>query len=599
MINYRRYIMTIFNLLSLFGGLALFLYGMNLMGEGLEKFGGGKLERVLEKLTSTPIRGVLLGAGVTAIIQSSSATTVMVVGFVNSGIMKLRQAIGIIMGANIGTTATAWILSLSGIEGESLAVQFCKPENFTPILAVIGIIFMMFSKSDKKKNLSLILLGFTILMFGMETMSGAVSDLGDEPWFANLLTMFSNPVFGVIVGAVLTAIIQSSSASVGILQALSATGRITFGAAIPIIMGQNIGTCVTALISCIGAKKYAKRAAMVHLYFNIIGTILFLTLFYVINSFVHFGFITESIDEVKIAIVHTIFNVLTTSVLLPFSGMLEKLATWTIRDSKHEEQQTILLDERFLMTPSYAIERSMTLTTDMAYIAQEAFETALKCVDSFSDKRYKIVREDEQKTDNYEDMLGTYLVKISGRDLSFKDSQKVSLLLHAIGDLEQITDYALKIAALGEEIHTKQIVFSDKATEELAIMRSAVTEILDLTINAFASDDRRSAEKVEPLEDLIDEIRIELKTRHINRLREGKCTVELGFIFSDFIGSLEKISDCCLNIAVSIIQLSDESYDTHQYLSEEKESSEKYKERYNEYCKKYALPFSKSGLVSE
>lgn len=590
--------MGIFNLLALFGGLAMFLYGMNIMGEGLEKFGGGKFERILERLTSSPIKGVLLGAAVTGVIQSSSATTVMVVGFVNSGIMKLRQAIGIIMGANIGTTVTAWILSLSGIEGDSLAIQFCKPENFTPILAVVGIIFIMFTKSEKKKNLGVILLGFTILMFGMSTMSSAVSDLGNEPWFGNLFTMFSNPVIGVLVGAVLTAIIQSSSASVGILQALSATGRITFGAAIPIIMGQNIGTCVTALISCIGANKNAKRAAMVHLYFNIIGTILFLALFYAVNSVVEFGFITEPIDEFKIAVVHTIFNVLTTSVLLPFSAGLEKLATLTIRDTKQEEQQAIVLDERFLITPSYAIERSITLTTDMAYMAQEAFESALKCIDDFSDKHFMIVKEDEDKTDRYEDMLDTYLVKVSGRDLTSKDSQKVSLLLHTIGDLEQITDYALKIAALGEEIYRKKIVFSDKATEELAILRGAVSEILELTINAFASDDRRSAEKVEPLEDLIDELKAELKTRHINRLQAGKCTVELGFIFSDFIGSLEKISDCCLNIAVSIIQLSEENYDTHQYLSEEKESNAKYRERYNEYCKKYALPFSKSGIAS-
>lgn len=588
--------MNIFNLFALFGGLAMFLFGMNIMGDGLERFGGGKLERVLEKLTSNPIKGVLLGAAVTGVIQSSSATTVMVVGFVNSGIMKLRQAIGIIMGANIGTTVTAWILSLSGIEGESLAVQFCKPENFTPILAVLGIIFIMFAKSDKKKNIGMILLGFTILMFGMNTMSDAVSDLGDEPWFGNLFTMFTNPVFGVLTGAVLTAIIQSSSASVGILQALSATGRITFGAAIPIIMGQNIGTCVTALISCVGANKNAKRAAMVHLYFNIIGTILFLILFYALNSAIHFAFVTEPIDEFKIAVVHTIFNVMTTAVLLPFSAWLEKLATITIPDKKHEEQQTVVLDERFLITPSYAIERSMTLTTDMAYIAQEAFETALKCVDDFSDKKLKLVKEDEDKTDRYEDMLDTYLVKVSGKDLSYKDSQKVSLLLHAIGDLEQITDYALKIATLGEEINNKKIVFSEKATEELAILRAAVTEILELTITAFASDDRRSAEKVEPLEDLIDELKAELKTRHINRLRDGKCTVELGFIFSDFISSLEKISDCCLNVAVSIIQLSDDNYDTHQYLSDEKESNEKYKERYNEYCKKYALPFSKSGI---
>ncbi len=586
--------MSIFNLFTLFGGLAMFLYGMNIMGESLEKLGGGKFERILEKLTNNPIKGVLLGAMVTAVIQSSSATTVMVVGFVNSGIMRLSQAIGVIMGANIGTTVTSWILSLSGIQGDSLFINLLKPANFTPVLALIGLAMQMVSKDDKKHNIGNILLGFSVLMFGMESMSGAVKPLADVPQFTSILTMFKNPVLGVLAGAVLTAVIQSSSASVGILQALSATGQITFGAAIPIILGQNIGTCVTALISCVGANKNAKRAAMVHLYFNIIGTIVFLMVFYILNALIRFSFIDSAVNAFNIAVVHTIFNLTATLLLLPFSKGLEKLAMLTIRDDKQEEQVN-LLDERFLITPSYAVERSMTLTTDMAYIAQEAFENALKCVDSFSEKRYAMVVEDENKTDEYEDRLGTYLVKISGHDLSVKDSQKVSLLLHAIGDLEQITDYALKIAGLGKEISTKKIEFSEKAKTELDILRRAVAEILGLTINAFASGDRRSAEKVEPLEDLIDEIRVELKTRHINRLQNGKCTVELGFIFSDFIGSLEKISDCCLNIAVSLIQLSDENYETHQYLSEEKETNQKYRDRYNEYCKKYALPFSKSG----
>lgn len=586
--------MSIFNLFTLFGGLAMFLYGMNIMGESLEKLGGGRFERILEKLTNNPIKGVLLGAMVTAVIQSSSATTVMVVGFVNSGIMRLSQAIGVIMGANIGTTITSWILSLSGIQGDSLFINLLKPANFTPVLALIGLVMQMVSKDDKKHNIGNILLGFAVLMFGMESMSGAVKPLADVPQFTSILTMFKNPILGVLAGAVLTAVIQSSSASVGILQALSATGQITFGAAIPIILGQNIGTCVTALISCVGANKNAKRAAMVHLYFNIIGTIVFLTVFYILNALIRFSFIDSAVNAFNIAVVHTIFNLTATLLLLPFSKGLEKLAMLTIKDDKQEEQVN-LLDERFLITPSYAVERSMTLTTDMAYIAQEAFENSLKCVDSFSEKRYAMVVEDENKTDEYEDRLGTYLVKISGHDLSVKDSQKVSLLLHAIGDLEQITDYALKIAGLGKEISTKKIEFSEKAKTELDILRRAVTEILGLTINAFASGDRRSAEKVEPLEDLIDEIRVELKTRHINRLQNGKCTVELGFIFSDFIGSLEKISDCCLNIAVSLIQLSDENYETHQYLSEEKETNQKYRDRYNEYCKKYALPFSKSG----
>lgn len=591
--------MTIFSLLSMIGGLAMFLYGMSTMGDSLEKLGGGKLERILEKLTNKPIKGMFLGLLVTAVIQSSSATTVMVVGFVNSGIMRLSQAIGIIMGANIGTTVTSWILSLTGIQGDGFLINIVKPANFSPIFALVGIIMRMFSKDDKKQNIGSILLGFAVLMFGMETMSGVFKGASSESKLANLFTMFQNPILGVLAGTALTAIMQSSSASVGILQALSATGKITFGAAIPLILGQNIGACVPTLLSCIGANKNAKRAAMVHLYFNIIGTVVFLCVFYLLDAIIHFAFVDSMVNAFNIAIVHTIFNLSATTLLLPFNKVLEKLAMLTIKDDEEENETIPLLDERFLMTPSYAIERCMDLTSEMAGIAQKTFTEALLCMDDFTDKTLEKVRLHEDKTDKYEDILGSYLVKLSGKDVSFKDSQKVSLLLHAIGDIEQIADSALKIAILGNEIHTKKIEFSEKATSELAIMRNAVTEVLDLTINAFTTGDRRSAEKVEPLEDLIDNIRVELKTRHINRLKDGKCTVELGFIFSDFIGSLEKISDCCLNIAVSIIQLSDENYDTHQYLSEEKHYNEKYRERYNEYCKKYALPFSKSGAASE
>ncbi len=590
--------MSIFSVFSLFGGLAMFLYGMNIMGDNLEKLGGGRFESILERLTNSPIKGVFLGIIVTAVIQSSSATTVMVVGFVNSGIMKLSQAIGVIMGANIGTTVTSWILSLSGIEGEAWYIQILKPVNFTPILAVIGIAMQMFSKSDKKHNIGNILLGFAVLMFGMDTMSAAVKPLKDVPEFTNILTMFQNPLLGVLAGALLTAIIQSSSASVGILQALSATGSITFGAAIPIILGQNIGTCVTALLSCIGANKNARRAAMVHLYFNIIGTFVFLAGFYILNAIIDFAFVDSAVNAFNIAVVHTIFNLTATTILLPFNKVLEKLAILTIKDDKQEEK-VILLDERFLVTPSYAIERSKTLTNDMAYIAQESFELALKCMDNYSEKLMKMVDEDETKTDEYEDIIGSYLVKLSGKDLTFADSQKVSLLLHAIGDIEHISDYTQRIARIAEEINTKKIVFSEKATTELNIMRDAVNEVISLTVNAFVTGDRRSAEKVEPLEDLIDDMKAELKTRHIHRLQEGKCTVELGFIFTDFIGSLEKISDCCMNIALSVIQLSEDSYDKHQYMTEEKGSNEKYKERFNEYSKKYALPFSKSGLSAQ
>ena len=573
----------------------MFLYGMNVMGSGLEKLGGGKFEQILEKLTSNPIKGVVLGAAVTAVIQSSSATTVMVVGFVNSGIMKLGQAIGIIMGANIGTTVTSWILSLSGIQGDSFWIQLCKPANFTPVLALIGIVFTMAAKSDSKKNIGNILLGFAVLMFGMETMSAAVEPLKDVEAFTNILTMFQNPILGVLAGAVLTAVIQSSSASVGILQALSSTGKITFGAAIPIIMGQNIGTCVTALISCIGASKNAKRAAMVHLYFNIIGTVLFLVLFYAANAIFNFAFVNDSVTPFNIAIVHTIFNVVATAVLLPFNKLLEKLARMTIKEGA-EESTFGLLDERFLQTPSFAVEQCMTLATNMAYMVKESFTMAQECVAKYSESIDKKIIETENLADEYEDALGAYLVKLSAKSLNESDSQKVSILLHAISDFEKMTDYTADLVFTAREKRDKDVHFSDKARQEITIMVNAVGEIIDLTISAFSKDDVKLANKVEPLEDVIDRLRNDLKNRHIKRMQEGRCSVNQGFVFTDYITALEKISDHCANVATAIIELNDENYDVHHVMSNRRNNPE-YKELCVEFGKKYILPFSVSSEV--
>lgn len=587
--------MSIFEIFALFGGLAMFLYGMNVMGDGLEKLGGGKFEKILERLTSTPIKGVLLGLGVTAIIQSSSATTVMVVGFVNSGIMKLSQAIGIIMGANIGTTVTAWILSLSGIEGDSYIIQLCKPANFAPILAVIGIVFQMFTKSEKKKNIANILLGFTVLMFGMDAMSGAVSGLGKNETFTNILTLFRNPILGVLAGTVLTGIIQSSSASVGILQALSATGKITFGAAIPIIMGQNIGTCVTALLSCIGASKNAKRAAMVHLYFNIIGTIIFLILFYSLNAVFEFAFVNDTVNAFNIAVVHTIFNIVTTAILLPFNKALEKLAKMTIKEGA-EVDAFAALDERFLQTPSFAVEQSVALATEMANMVKDSFTLAQDCVAKYDEKIDKAIRDNENLADEYEDALGSYLVRLSAQNLSIADSQKVSILLHAISDFEKMTDYTNDLVFTAREKNNKDIHFSEKARQEITIMVNAVSEIIDLTINAFANNDVQTAYKVEPLEDVIDRLRTELKDRHIKRMQEGRCTINQGFVFTDYITALEKISDHCANVGAAIIELNNENYDIHIVMSRRK-SSDEYKAMCVEYSKKYALPFSASAMA--
>lgn len=587
--------MNIFSVLTLIGGLALFLYGMNVMGGGLEKLAGGKLEKIFEKLTSNPLKAVLLGMTVTAVIQSSSATTVMLVGFVNAGIMKLHQAIGVIMGANIGTTVTAWILSLSGVEGDSFLIQMLKPSSFSPVLAVIGVVFLTFSKNGKRKDIGTIFLGFAVLMFGMDMMSGAVEPLKDVPEFANILLLFRNPLLGVLAGALLTAIIQSSSASVGILQALSSTGAIKFGAALPIILGQNIGTCVTALLSSIGTSKNAKRVAVVHLYFNIIGTVLFLAAFYTLNAVFSFPFMNDTVGAANIAIVHTIFNFTTTLVLLPFIKLLEKLAYLTIKDSRNEqpvsaEDQFKLLDERFLQSPSFAIEQCRTVASNMADISRRSILLAMELVENYSDDKAEQISSMESAVDMYEDRLGAYLVKLSSTDLSYRDSQSVATLLHTIGDFERISDHAKNMAETAKEKHDKDIEFSVQAVKELKVICEAVKEILDLAVKAFTEQDLYSAYLVEPLEEVVDQLRTKLKSRHVKRLQRGMCTIELGFIFTDLLTNLERVSDHCSNIAVCLVQVNDDNFETHEYLRTVKTSGEAFDSEVEKYQQIFALP---------
>ncbi len=579
------------HVLMLICGLPLFLFGMNVMGDSLEKFSGGALERVLEKMTNNTFKGFLLGLGVTAIIQSSSATTVMVVGFVNSGIMKLRQAIGIIMGANIGTTITAWILSLSGIKSDgNLFLELVKPASLSAFLALIGIVLTMFSNKTSKKNLGSIFLGFAVLMTGMSMMSDAVSGLKEVPEFTNILTLFDNPIFGIFAGAVLTGIIQSSSASVGILQALSATGAITYSMAVPIVMGQNIGTCVTALVSCIGAKKNAKRTAFVHLYFNIIGTVVISTLFYVSNMFLHYAFLDDIVNPASIAVIHTAFNLSTTAVLLPCAGLLEKLACLTIRD-KDETSEIPFLDERFLNTPAIATERAVDLSVKMARLSEGTLLGSLELVGNFDDKTVQTIIENEDLIDAYEDVISTYLVKLSAKELSESDSKKIHLMLHAVGDFERISDHAINILETAKEINDKKIVFSKEAQVGLAVMQSALQEILTNTTLAFVNNDIQLATKIEPLEQVIDRLRDKLKESHVRRLTNGECTIELGFVFSDLITSFERISDHCSNIAIGIIEINKNTYGVHEYLHELKNSDDiQFNEDYQAYKKKYALP---------
>ena len=560
--------MTLFDFITMMGGLALFLFGMNFMGESLEKAAGNRLKTILAKLTSSPIRGMLLGAAVTAVIQSSSATTVMVVGFVNSGIMQLRQAIGLIMGANIGTTMTAWILSLTGLDGNVWYIQMLKPSTFTPVLGVIGAVLFIFSKREKRKTIGAVLLGFAVLMFGMQTMSDAVAGLEDVPAFTNILLLFNNPLFGVLAGLVLTAILQSSSASVGILQALSVTGAITYGAAIPIIMGQNIGTCVTALISCIGTSKNARRTALVHLFFNIIGTLICLTIFFITSTLFDIALFSQSIDPFGIAVVHSIFNVSCTLMLMPFSRQLEKLVCFIIRtNDENEEERLDMLDTRLFSTPAIAVERCRTLTCHMARMAQQTFTLAIKQLAAYNEKEAAIIEEKEDIADQYEDQLGSYLVALSAQPLSSKDSREVSRLLHSLGDFERISDHAVNVLESAQEMREKNLEFSPEAQENLLLLGDALTEILDLAITSFTTEDINTAIQVEPLEQVIDDMELHMKARHIQRLQEGKCTIELGFIYSDVLTVLERVSDHCSNIAAYQIGFTQEQVGTHAYLN--------------------------------
>ena len=595
--------MNIFGILSMIGGLALFLYGMDAMGAGLSKLSGGRMERLLEKLTSKRIMAVLLGAGVTAVIQSSSATTVMVVGFVNSGIMKLNQAVGIIMGANIGTTITSWLLSLTGIQGSSFVLQMLKPSSFSPILAVIGVGLIMFTKNEKKKDIGSIFIGFAILMYGMEAMSGAVSPLADNEKFTGILTMFSNPLLGLLAGTILTAVIQSSSASVGILQALCATGAVNFSTALPIIMGQNIGTCITAIISSIGTSKNAKRTAAVHLFFNITGTIIFMVVFYTLNVFVHFQFLNTAASPAGIAVIHSLFNIGATILLFPFANLLEKMAIFVIPDKESEmeemEEEKInpdlaRLDERFLDKPGFAMEECRSVAINMARKSQKAMNLAIDLLGEYSDKTADRVEKLENQIDQYEDALGTYLVKLSGRELSIKDSRVLSVLLHCIGDFERISDHAVNIRDAAVEMHKKDLKFSEKAKQELRVFSNAIRDILDRAVMAFETGDVELAKEVEPLEQVVDALNKEEKQRHINRLRTGTCTIELGFILSDISTNFERAADHCSNIAVCLLQVDEGGFDTHEYLDILKEeNSEEFQHEYMELSERYALPESK------
>ncbi len=588
--------MDFFDLLTMVGGLAMFLYGMHAMGEGLSKLSGGRLEKILEKLTANRFVAVLLGAGVTAIIQSSSATTVMVVGFVNSGIMKLQQAVGIIMGANIGTTMTSWLLSLVEVEGSSFIMQMLKPMSFSPILAIIGVIMIMSAKENTKKNdIGLILVGFAVLMFGMDTMSGAVSGLKDVPEFTNILTAFSNPILGMIAGAVLTAIIQSSSASVGILQALCATGAVSFGAVIPIIMGQNIGTCITAVMSAFGASKNAKRASMIHLYFNLIGTIVFMVVFYVANTFVHFDFLEGAASATGIAVVHSIFNIACAVCWFPFANLLVKLATLTIRDKesdvKEDKGMLALLDERFLEQPGYAVEMCRKVAIKMAEVTRDSIYLALDSIGNYSEDVDKRVREMESEVDKYEDALGSYLVKLNNRDLTENDSHSISVMLHSINDLERISDHSVNIIESAKEMHDKKLVFSKNAMAEFDIFVKAVRDIMEKTVTSYIMNDIDDARMVEPLEQVIDVLNADLKQRHIKRLRQGKCTIELGWVLQDLLTNIERVSDHCSNIAIGMIEVKDNEYEAHGYLEHLKEDNVKwYTNAVNALTAKYRLP---------
>ena len=594
--------MTIFNVFSLFGGLAMFLFGMDTMGKALEKQAGGQLQKILSRLTDNPLKGFALGLIVTAIIQSSSATTVMVVGFVNSGIMQLHQAIGIIMGSNVGTTVTSWILSLSGLEGDTIFIQLLKPSSFSPLLAFIGIILYM-CRSERKKGIGTIFIGFAILMTGMSAMSAAVEPLENEPWFTEMFVQFSNPILGVLAGTILTAIIQSSSASVGILQALSSTGVITYGSALPIIMGQNIGTCATALISSVGTNKNARRAAMVHLYFNLIGVTVFLVSFYTLNSFLHFSFVGDIIEPWGIAIIHSVFNLCTTIILLPFANVLEKLAVLTIPDDAKKEEFA-LLDERLLNTPAVAAERARAATADMAELARVGVLQAMSLTHNWNEEMARKVAEQEKQVDRYEDALGTYLVKLSSCELNHEDSKHVNTLLHTISDFERISDYSVSVMESAREIHEKSVSFSHDAREELQVLEDVVQDLLNRTTEAFRKDDLHLAGKVEPMETVVNELVRAIKARHIARLQAGSCSIEYGFVLDDLLTSYSRVCDHCSNVAVAQIEVAQDSFDTHAYLKDLRhgnaaEESEAFRRRLDRYRARYPFPAGTENSTEE
>lgn len=582
--------MDIFNALTMIGGLSLFLFGMNLMGQALERRAGSRLRTLLDRMTSNVMMGFLTGLGVTAIIQSSSATTVMVVGFVNSGLMTLRQAINVIMGANVGTTVTAWLLSLSGIDGSSLWIRLLKPSSFTPVLALIGIIFYMFCADTKKKDTGTILLGFATLMFGMETMSGAVSGLKDVPGFVNLFVAFKNPVLGMLAGAILTAIIQSSSASVGILQALAATGAVSYAAAIPIIMGQNIGTCVTAMISSVGTNKNAQRAAVVHLMFNVIGVIMLLSIFCIVRAAFAPAILDEHATMYGIAIVHSVFNILCTAMLLPAGDLLEKLSIRLVPDGKSSDTRAVELDERLLVTPSLALSRSRAVASEMAEIAVRALKNSMTAMRALTPELAKSIRDDEELCDHYEDILGTYLVKLSSRRMGEAESEEATELLKSIGDFERISDHAVNILASAEELDEKGLAFSTSAESEFDVLSAAIGRILDLSLDAFEHGDISVAAEVEPLEQVIDTLKEQMRTRHILRMQQGNCSIEAGFVWSDLLTDLERTSDHCSNIAGCVIDAAQHNLNLHETLRATRSEDERFRRRFEHYAHEYSLP---------
>ena len=582
--------MDIFSVITLIGGLAFFLYGMHVMSSGLERMAGGKLEHALKRMTSNPLKSLALGAGITVAVQSSSAVTVMLVGLVNSGLMNIAQTPGVIMGSNIGTTLTAWLLSLVGLETDNVWLKLLKPENFSLIFAMVGAVLIMMSKKPRRRDIGSILVGFAVLMYGMKFMSSAVSPLADMPEFASLLTAFRNPLLGVLVGALFTGIIQSSAASVGILQALALTGNISYGMAIPIIMGQNIGTCVTALISSIGVKRNAKKVAAIHVSFNLIGTVFFLALFYGLDALVHFSFTDMPIGAFEIAVVHSIFNVATTILLLPFSKQLVRIANLVIRDKKGEEELPAKrLDERLLATPSVAVGESNAMTVDMMKTAHRTLLQALALIEHYDEKTAEEILEQENHLDACEDELGTYLVRLASNKLSAEDSMLVSKMLHTIGDFERLGDHAVNLLGSVRELQEKKLSFSPAGKEDLALLSSALTEILSLTAEAYEKNDAEIASRVEPLEQTIDGLVERIKDKHVTRLQNGECTIQLGFILADLLNNFERVSDHCSNIAVSVIEIKHNTFDTHQYLNRVKYGSREFTAQYEEYCEKYGL----------